>query len=269
MPSVSWRRREQVAELLKLRGYVSVEDLSKALGVSAPTIRKDLTALEHQGLAMRTHGGAVLVPLVRTTEDLPFARRADLMRGAKERIGRLVADAIEDHDTVIFDASSTVWFALPFLAGRRITLLTNVAGAILDRVAEFEGITLISTGGLLRSDGSSFCGPLAEDAIAQFWADKAFISPLGISIKRGFTHANPLEAHLRRRIIEATNRVFVCADHSKFGHARLAQIAPLSAAHVILTDVEPADMFREFFDAHGIEVRVAQSLATDGQAAPG
>ena len=42
-------------------GEVTVEDLSERLGVSAPTIRRDLSSLEAEGLLRRTHGGATVV----------------------------------------------------------------------------------------------------------------------------------------------------------------------------------------------------------------
>lgn len=258
------RRQQQVIELLKLRGYVGVRQLSGTLGVSEPTVRKDLAALERQGLAVRTHGGAVLSGRAPAAADLPFARRADLMRPAKEKIGRFLAGLIRSGETVICDSSSTVWHALPFLAGLGVTVVTNVAGAILDQVAQVEGVTLISTGGMLRPDGSSFCGPLAEDALSQYWADRAFISPVGVSLARGYTHANILEARVRRRMMQAADRVYVCADHSKFGEVKLAQIAPLSACHAIITDTGLPEDFSRYFDANGIEVHVVDSGSTTG-----
>ena len=262
------RRQQQVIELLKLRGYVGVRQLAQTLGVSEPTVRKDLAALERQGLAVRTHGGAVLSGRAPAAADLPFARRADLMRAAKEKIGRFLAELVQPGETVIFDSSSTVWYALPFLVGKGVTIVSNVAGAVQDQVAQVEGVTLISTGGMLRPDGSSFCGPLAEDALSQYWADRAFISPVGVSLTRGYTHANILEARVRRRMMQAAERVYICADHSKFGEVKLAQIAPLTACDAIITDQEPPDEFLRHFRAHGIEVHVVDRKPPDADDEP-
>ena len=41
------------------RGYVSVRDLRRTLGVSDMTIRRDLEFLEDSGYLIRKHGGAV------------------------------------------------------------------------------------------------------------------------------------------------------------------------------------------------------------------
>ena len=52
-------RRDEILRILGDRDYVTVEEFSKVLGVSAVTIRTDLTVLEEQGQLIRTHGGAM------------------------------------------------------------------------------------------------------------------------------------------------------------------------------------------------------------------
>ena len=54
------QRRQQIMEQLLMHGSVQVGDLVERYGVSAVTIRADLTHLEAQGLATRSHGGASL-----------------------------------------------------------------------------------------------------------------------------------------------------------------------------------------------------------------
>ena len=53
-------RQQQILELLKLKGNVSVVKLINALQVSPATIRRDLTKMEAKGLIKRVHGGAIL-----------------------------------------------------------------------------------------------------------------------------------------------------------------------------------------------------------------
>ncbi|HBS62131.1 MAG TPA: DeoR family transcriptional regulator, partial [Stenotrophomonas sp.] len=55
------QRRQQILQLLVDHGNVQVSELVGRFGVSAVTIRADLTHFESQGLANRTHGGATLV----------------------------------------------------------------------------------------------------------------------------------------------------------------------------------------------------------------
>lgn len=56
------QRRRLILDTLAAQGEVSVEELASALATSEVTIRKDLAALEDNGLLLRRYGGAVSVP---------------------------------------------------------------------------------------------------------------------------------------------------------------------------------------------------------------
>src|SRR5438105_3068624 len=64
-PYFAYERRARIAELVSVRGSVRIGELATAFGVTEATMRKDLTALQEQGLVKRTHGGALaLRPIV-------------------------------------------------------------------------------------------------------------------------------------------------------------------------------------------------------------
>ena len=52
-------RRFRIREILALQRSVSASALIEALGATAATIRRDLAALEKEGVLVRSHGGAV------------------------------------------------------------------------------------------------------------------------------------------------------------------------------------------------------------------
>ena len=54
-------RQSRLQQIVAQRGMADVETLAAELGVSSSTIRRDLEALEQQGLVKRTHGGVVWV----------------------------------------------------------------------------------------------------------------------------------------------------------------------------------------------------------------
>ncbi len=54
-------RRQEMLDLLRKNGQVSVSELSRRFGVSEVTIRNDLQTLVERNLIIRTHGGAVPV----------------------------------------------------------------------------------------------------------------------------------------------------------------------------------------------------------------
>ncbi|MDR0285398.1 MAG: DeoR family transcriptional regulator, partial [Propionibacteriaceae bacterium] len=58
-PFFAEERRRQILDEVRVGGSVQVNDLASRLGVSAVTVRRDITTLAHQGLVTRVHGGAV------------------------------------------------------------------------------------------------------------------------------------------------------------------------------------------------------------------
>ncbi len=56
------QRRHNILALLNEQGEVSVDELAKRFETSEVTIRKDLAALESNGLLLRRYGGAITMP---------------------------------------------------------------------------------------------------------------------------------------------------------------------------------------------------------------
>src|SRR5512147_671889 len=53
------QRRRKVLDLIEQKGQITVRELAARFAVSAVTARADLDALCSEGLALRSHGGAV------------------------------------------------------------------------------------------------------------------------------------------------------------------------------------------------------------------
>ena len=53
-------RRALIAALIEEAGAVTTDEVATQLGISWMTARRDFEALQRDGLANRTHGGAVL-----------------------------------------------------------------------------------------------------------------------------------------------------------------------------------------------------------------
>ena len=144
-------RRRLIAEQLKERGSVSVNAVGSRFGVSLMTARRDLAELERQGVARRTHGGAVL-PGPSSHEDA-FAQRLEVSVEAKERLATAAVALIAPGEAVFVDSSSTSFFAARRLVrdNVRCTILTNSV-PVVDLVcsADAPRIEVIGLCGALR-----------------------------------------------------------------------------------------------------------------------
>src|SRR5438067_11257870 len=94
-------RRRQLLDLINRRGFATLDELVKSLGVSESTVRRDLEALDLAGSIKRTHGGAVWSGEVRAMP--AFEDRAATATAEKQAIGRAAAALIEDGEAVLLD----------------------------------------------------------------------------------------------------------------------------------------------------------------------
>ena len=75
------QRQKDVLSILKVKGSVSVYELSKTLYVAEMTIRRDLIEMEKGGFLRRYRGGAVLF---NNPGDMPISERLLLYKEEKE-----------------------------------------------------------------------------------------------------------------------------------------------------------------------------------------
>lgn len=262
MPNLPMERRAEIIRLLEAHGSVRVATLAVRFGVTEETIRRDLEALEEQGVLQRTYGGAVRAGI--TPVESPVSRRELEHQEEKEAIAQKAAELVEDGATLFLDASTTVLALARALRGKqRLTIVTNGVRAVTE-LATRPGYTVISTGGLLRDSSLSFVGPLAERAVSQYHVDWAFLSCKGVTPEQGLTESNELEAQLKRLMVSHADRAVALVDSSKFGHVAFAAIAPISELNILITDANASAAVLEQVRRSGVEVMIAEARKTNG-----
>lgn len=223
---------------------MSVGALEAEFGISAMTARRDLHTLELEGRAHRTHGGAVS-PRPAGAED-SFEIRLGRSRASKERLGDAARKLVLEGETVFVDGSTTAYFAVRSLvvAGLRVTILTNSVPVMeLVSRSELPRTELIGLGGFLRKATRSFVGPATIDAIERHFVDKALFSVNGLAPGGTLTEADPLEAEVKRRMLERSRTAILLLDGSKFERAGLSAITEITAvAKVLVADATPGQL---------------------------
>ncbi len=250
-------RKNAIATWILERGRVNVSALAEALGVTKETIRRDLNELEAEGLAQRTHGGAVLA---KGHEDkageMRYGIRQRFNVPGKKAIGRAAADQVRPGDTIFMDASSTCMYMGEALKGKEgVTVITNSA-YLVSQLGEEEGLTVISTGGQLRRESLTLVGSLAEKSCRAYRANKAFISPRGFRPGAGAVNGNEQETAMQRCMIERAEQLILLCDHTKFtrlGHLTVAAPAEIAA---LITDAALPEGWAEAME--GIRVITAK-----------
>ena len=145
------QRRHNILALLHEQGEVSVDALARHFETSEVTIRKDLAALEANGLLLRRYGGAVTLP-----QEL-FADQGQPVSLYKQAIARAAVARIREHARIIIDSGSTTASMIPELGEQPglvvMTNSLNVARALSE--LEHEPV-LLMTGGTWDPHSESF-----------------------------------------------------------------------------------------------------------------
>ncbi len=248
-------RRRRIAERIRESGSVTVAMLEEEFGVSPMTARRDLTVLEQEGRARRTHGGAVL-PGFAGHED-SFQHRLEVAVESKQRLARAARALLEPGETVFVDCSTTVYHAVRSIlqAGIQVTLLTN-AVPVMEMVSGEDApkVDLVGLGGSLRKLTLSFVGPHTVRAAHAHFADKVLFSVKGVTPDGYLTDPDPLEAEVKRAMIERAEEPVLLVDGGKFEQRGLSAIGHVSEVKLVLAADVPEPRL-EALSAAGANVR--------------
>ena len=228
------QRRHRILDLLSRDGYESIQALARVMRVSEMTIRRDLNVLESEGLIRRTHGGAVTESIGQV--DLDYVARRAQHAVAKRQIGAAAAAHVKDGDIIFLDAGTTVLAMTEHLLHRRNLTVVTHSLAVVDQLNGREGIALFLLGGQVRRDLMSVVGFQAEEFLASFALDKAFLGTGGIDPRRGLTHSTVEEIPIKKRTAQLAREVYVLADLSKFGKGGMMFFLPPSQIDCLITE---------------------------------
>lgn len=236
------QRRALILDEVRRRGGVRVNELTRKLGVSDMTVRRDLDALARQGVLEKVHGGAV--PVVEASTHEPgFEAKSGLELTAKEDIARAAAELVAPGSAIALSGGTTTYaLAHRLVDVPDLTVVTNsvrvadVFHAAQRTTGPRQGAaTVVLTGGV-RTPSDSLVGPVADQAIAALHFDMLFLGVHGISAEAGLSTPNLAEAETNRRLVQSARRVVVIADHTKWGVVGLSSFATLEQVDTLVTD---------------------------------
>lgn len=232
------QRKRHLLEVLRRAGLIVAKDLSRELGLSEDTIRRDLRELAADGLLQRVHGGAL--PASPATGD--FSARLRVATHEKKTIGRQAARMVRRGQVVVLDGGTTaVQIARHFPPDLRATVVTH-SPTIAVELVEHPNIDVILIGGKLFKHSVVSVGSAAVEAIGRIHADTYFMGVTGIHPGIGLTTGDFEEAHIKRALSASAAETIVLASSEKLNAASAYVIAPLSeiTGMIVAADTKPA-----------------------------
>jgi ribose transport system substrate-binding protein len=233
----TYERRQMIVRILEEQSGIKVTELAEILNVSEGTIRNDLALLDDENQIKRVRGGAVARTPRAMTSSL-FEERVLANGDAKERIAQWAATMVEDGDTILLDASTTVLHMVPYLSNRRDLIAITNGIEVARRLSEQRQNTVILLGGIVRRDGNVITGLLGQAMLESLNVRTAFVSCSGFSLEAGLMETDIGQAELKRLMVGAAQRVVALVDHTKFERVTLTSFASITQIDRLLTDSE-------------------------------
>lgn len=231
-------RQDRMVEEVEAVGFARVTNLAQRFGVSEVTVRADLGSLEAEGRVRRVRGGAV--PLSNPRHEPTLEQAVQENQNEKAAIARYAASLVQPGQVVILDVGSTTTAMAHELTLRPdlhdVTVVTSGLNVAIALESASDRISVLVTGGMLRSRQHSLVNPFAGLILERTSAHIAFIGCNGVDVERGVTNLNFAEAEVKRSMINAAREVVVLADGSKIGTVEAAQICQIADIDAVVTN---------------------------------
>jgi DeoR/GlpR family transcriptional regulator of sugar metabolism len=260
-------RRQLILEMVRANGAVSLRELARVVQTSEVTVRRDVRALEAEGLLDRRHGGAVLPGGF--TRESGFPQKSHLATAEKTAIADLAAGLVEEGEAIVVGAGTTTQELARRLA--RVPGLTVVTNSLLvaQALAHANRVEVVMTGGTLRGSNYALVGSGAEQSLQGLRVSRAFLSGSGLTAERGLSTSNMLSASVDRALVQAAAEVVVLADHTKLGTDTMFQTVPTDLITRLVTDEPPAHDDRAATELQALADQGVQITVAGASGAPG
>ncbi|MGF1604716.1 MAG: DeoR/GlpR family DNA-binding transcription regulator [Rhodothalassiaceae bacterium] len=248
-------RQKQILEVASRDGMVSIEALAHEFKVTPQTLRRDLNWLCDQNLLVRHHGGASLPNSVR---NLRYDIRKNSLSVEKQAIARCLVDQVPDHASLFINIGTTTEAVARELARRRhgLHVVTNNLNVAM-LLAEQPDFEIVVTGGVVRTRDFGIVGQAALDMIKHFRVDVGIIGISGIDLDGTLLDFDHREVMIAQAIIDNSRKVFLAADHSKFGRSAMVRVGHVGRIAALFTDQAPPRELAEALAAANTAVHIA------------
>lgn len=250
-------RRVALHRLIVEQGFIVVADIAQSIGVSEMTIRRDLEALEREGLVDRSHGGAVPSPGAQAAIALEptYMARRKLNSEIKRQIATLAAKLVLPEQVIGLDSGSTVSYLAAELANREpLKIVSHSLQAIFSMPQPILS-EIVLLGGYLRSREGSLCGSITIKQLASHWLDRFFLGVSGID-EDGLYDYTSEDSEVKIAFMQQSKFTTALCDSSKFGRKSFIRICTFDKLESIITDSPLPPAIEQKARAAGVRIIV-------------
>ena len=235
------QRQKYIAEILKIKGSVSTNELVEKLGVSKMTIGRDLKILETQGIAELFHGVAMYKDS--GILEYPILVKQDLFVKEKQQIAKAAAKNVVSGSSIFIGAGTTALAAsLELLAKKDCVFYTNSL-SVLNYFSKVNNLNFYIIPGKYRSMSDGFLGIESAEYVTNLCFDYSFIGTEGVSQNGCVSVHSANDALTKKMVVQHSKHATLIFDHSKVGKRMLHSFGKVGDFDRIITDDQKITTF--------------------------
>jgi len=254
-------RQKKIKEILLEYKQINVSSLSKLIGVTEATARKDLEVLEKEGFLEKTHGGATLID---NGSSFPVSVMSsqidtDIYKVDKKKIAEVCCKIIKSGETVFLGAGSTCFHIAQAIREntdfKNLVVITNSIG-VMQVLYGLDNVNVITVGGQLMK-GLPYPASYGKIAIAQLkelFVTRSFFAVDAVSTQHGYMLSSTESADFIEQLIKQSMESYVVADYSKFDKISLLKLCDLDGIRHIVTNENIPDSYKEYYYNNHIQL---------------
>ncbi|MBT8317958.1 MAG: DeoR/GlpR transcriptional regulator [Lutibacter sp.] len=243
-------RHHQILDKIKLNRKVLSSDLSIELQVSEDTIRRDLNELSAKGFIKKVHGGALPIDAKAPSyEERKFSSLKE-----KNSIAKKAVSLIKDGQVIIMSGSTTNLQLAKIIPSDINATIYTYSLPIALQLTEHPSIEIIFIGGKLNKPAQVTVGLDVVSSISQLRADLCFMGTGGINVTNGMTEPNWEVSHIKKCMIEASEKVIVLCTSNKINEVKRYSVTPINRIDTIVTDLNSKNEIFYSFKEKGVTI---------------
>lgn len=249
-------RKEKILEILTRKNTVSLQELVSNIDASESTLRRDLVALEEDGILTRVHGGATLTKNIGKEPNM--SQKENVNQAVKVRVAEYASTLVQPDSQIYIDAgTATLELVRVLPTDLNLHLVTNGVNHAL--LALQRGIEVTLLGGTVKKNTHAIAGMTAYKQLEKYNFSISFIGMNGINDDQGLTTTNMDEAILKECAMNQSQKIRILMDDSKIGHVYEFKVDAPTQAIILLNDkikknsTENIEKISEQYDLHFVD----------------
>lgn len=243
-------RQQYILSRIHQDNRIYATTLSKELGVSDDTLRRDLIELDKKGILTKVHGGAI----ARSGISVNFTERLHTAAPVKQQMAAKVIPFFKEGDVILMDGgTSNLEIARQIPRNIALTIYTN-SFPVVNALFDHPKLELVFLGGKVFNSSQVTVGISVFQTLQTITPDWVIIGISDIHPEKGLTCPDREEALIKRSMIERGVKRIILADSYKLDTARTYQVASLGDIDYIVTEDDKVDYIRENWPKYSYEV---------------